>query len=106
MTTKEINIQIALGTLPTEEWLKIMGLKFDDEHCFFSNKKDIKIHVKYVDALFRSYSFQWPGITNKELAQRIIDEFYRYVEIEDKKNAAELTLKIGTTKFTIYSNGN
>ena len=96
MTTKEIKIQKALGTLPYKEWMKIYNILFENEWWYFPIPKDMKCRDKstitidniehypvadgYIDDLQHSMSHnKW---SEEHFAEEIIAQCYSCMRIE------------------------
>ena len=97
MTKKEIKTQIALGTLPFREWMKLKGIILKNKwwyfpvpkgaRCYLQSKMitidDVKyypIHDDYINDL--QYSMAWNKWTEEEFAKEIIVQCYACMGLE------------------------
>lgn len=92
MTKKEISIQIALGTLPFKEWMKLQGIILKNKWWYFpvpenylqSKETIIDNHYPVADAYIDDlqYSMAWRGWSEEEFAKEIIKQCYECMSLE------------------------
>jgi len=101
MTDTEIEIQIALGTLPYKEYMKLQGIIFKNDWWYFpipkasprrlyhkhkttiiDDAKHYPVADEYIEDLY--YSMAWRNWTEEEFAREIIAQCYSCMENIDQ----------------------
>jgi len=93
MTNNEIKSQIALGTLPFKEWMKLKGIILKNKWWYFPILKEARykkvitalpghypVHDEYITDL--QYSMAWNNWSEEKFAKEVITQCYACMSLE------------------------